>query len=66
MATAIQAGQAGLQGWRGKVADGVAEPVSNRTQLSEDQVRALIGGVFFVLAVLYVAKAVTELIRQQR
>jgi hypothetical protein len=66
MATATQAGQAGLQGWRGKVADGVAEPVSNRTPLSEDQVRALIGGVFFVLALLYVAKTVTELIRQQR
>jgi hypothetical protein len=66
MATATRAGQAGLQGWRGKVADGVAEPVSNRTPLSEDQVRALIGGVFFVLALIYVAKTVTQLIQQQR
>jgi formate/nitrite transporter FocA (FNT family) len=66
MGTATQAGQAGLQGWRGKVADGVAQPVSNRTPLSEDQVRALIGGAFFVLALVYVVKTLTELIRQQR
>ena len=56
MATATQVGQAGLQGWREKVADGVAAPVSERTPLGEDQVRALIGGAFFVLSVLYVVK----------
>ena len=56
MATATQVGQAGLQGWREKVADGVAAPVSSRTPLGEDQVRALIGGAFFVLSVLYVVK----------
>ena len=27
MTTATKAGQAGLQGWRGKVADGVGKPV---------------------------------------
>ena len=56
MATATQVGQAGLQGWREKVADGVAQPVSKRTPLEEDQVRAIIGGVFFVLSVMYVVK----------
>ena len=56
MTTATQVGQAGLQGWREKVADGVAAPVSNRTPLGEDHVRALIGGAFFVLSVLYVVK----------
>lgn len=56
MATATQVGQAGLQGWREKVADGVAEPVSNRTPFGEDQIRAVIGGTFFVLSVLYVVK----------
>ncbi len=66
MATATQAGQAGLQGWREKLADGVAEPVSDRTPLSEDQVRGLIGGVFFVLAVIYVARAIAALVQQQR
>ena len=56
MAKATQVGQAGLQGWREKLADGVAEPLSNRTPLQEDQVRALIGGVFFVLSVMYIVK----------
>jgi hypothetical protein len=57
MATATRVGQAGLQGWREKVADGVAEPLSRRTPLDEDQVRALIGAGFFLLAVMYVVKA---------
>ena len=66
MSTATQAGQAGLMGWREKLADGVAEPVSDRTPLSEDQVRALIGGLFFVLAAIYVARTVAALVQQQR
>ena len=66
MTTATKAGQAGLQGWREKLADGVAEPVSKRTPMSEDQVRALIGGLFFVLAAIYVARTVAALVHQQR
>jgi hypothetical protein len=58
MATATRVGQAGLQGWRAKLADGVAEPVSQRTPLNEDQVRAALGAVFFVLSVMYVVKTV--------
>ncbi len=58
MATATQVGQAGLQGWREKVADGVAEPLAKRTPLSEDQVRAAIGGAFFVLSVIYLIQAI--------
>ena len=66
MADATRLGQAGLQGWREKLGDTVAEPVSDRTPLSEDQVRALVGGVFFVLAVLYVVKTLTALVRELR
>ena len=66
MTTATQAGQAGLQGWRAKVADGVAEPVANRTPLKEDQVRALIGAAFFVLSVIYIVNAARELVRAAR
>lgn len=55
MTTATQAGQAGLQGWRAKVADGIAEPLANHTKLNEDQVRAIVGASFFILAVIYVA-----------
>jgi hypothetical protein len=66
MTTATKAGQAGLQGWRAKVADGVAEPVAKRTPLDEDQVRALIGAAFFVLAVIYIVNAARELVKSTR
>ncbi len=58
MASATQLGQAGLQGWREKLADGVAEPVAERIPLDEDQVRAAIGALFFVLSVVYIVQAV--------
>ena len=58
MSTATQLGNAGLQGWRAKVGDAVADPVAQRTPLSADQVRAALGAVFFVLSVLYVVKTV--------
>jgi hypothetical protein len=64
MTTATRAGQAGLQGWREKVADTLAEPVANRTRLDEDQVRAVIGATFFVLAVIYIANTIRALLRE--
>ena len=42
----------------------MAKPVSQRTPLSEDQVRAAIGAAFLVLAVIYVARAIADLVRQ--
>jgi hypothetical protein len=66
MATATQVGQAGLQGWREKVADGIAQPVASRTQLDEDRLRGLIGGAFLVLSLIYVAKALTAVMREVR
>lgn len=47
-------GKAGLQGWRVKAADAVAGPVSKRSPLSDDQVRAAVGALFFALSVTYV------------
>jgi hypothetical protein len=44
-------GQAGLVGWRRKIGERVAEPVSRRTGLSFDQALAIVGGLFFVLTV---------------
>ena len=38
------------------MADGIAEPVARRAPLEADQVRALLGVVFFVLSAMYVAK----------
>ena len=66
MATATRLGQAGLQGWREKVADGIAEPVARRAPIDSDQVRALLGAAFFVLSVLYIAKAVAAATRETR
>ena len=66
MATATEIGEAGLQGWREKVADVVSEPISNRAPLEENQVRAFIGGAFFVLSVIYVIKTITDALRQAR
>ena len=65
MAKATDFGQAGLQGWREKVADAISEPISNRAPLSEDQVRALVGGAFFVLSVMYVVKTVSAVTRSR-
>ena len=59
-------GQAGLQGWREKVADTVSEPVAKRAPLEEEQVRAFIGAAFLVLSVMYVVKAVSVLVREAR
>jgi hypothetical protein len=62
--TALDLGSAGLQGWRAKVADVAGPLVAQRTPLTEEQVKAAIGGVFLVLSVLYVAKTVREWIRR--
>jgi hypothetical protein len=55
---AVRLGKQGLVGWREKVADGLAGPLSSRSPLSEDQVRALIGAAFFALSVYYVVDTV--------
>ena len=60
---AISFGKAGLQGWRAKVADAVATPVARRSGFSDDQVRAVLGGAFFVLSVVYVVQTVRQLQR---
>jgi hypothetical protein len=66
MASAVELGQAGLQGWREKVADAVAAPLASRTPAREEHVRALVGGAFFVLAVVYVVKTLRAATAQAR
>jgi len=66
MATVTRVGTAGLQGWRRKVGDAVAEPVAQRTPLGAEQVRAAVGALFFVLSVLYVIKTLTIAARELR
>jgi hypothetical protein len=64
MATVTELGQAGLQGWRQKVADGISQPVADRAPLEEEQVRAVIGAAFFILSVIYVVKTISAATRQ--
>jgi hypothetical protein len=58
---AISFGKAGLQGWRARVADAVAKPVTRRSGLADDQVQAAVGAAFFILSVVYVAGTVRRL-----
>ena len=58
----VAAGKAGLQGWRAKVGDAVAGPVARRSPLTDDQVRAAIGGVFFVLSMVYVVGTIRRIL----
>ena len=57
----IDIGKAGLEGWRVKVADKVADPLASRTSLTEDHVRAALGALFFVLSVKYVVSSVKRI-----
>ena len=66
MATTTRIGTAGLQGWRRKVGDVVAEPVAQRTPLGTEQVRAAVGALFFALAVMYVVKTTVAATRELR
>lgn len=59
MTAATRIGTAGLQGWRRKVGDAVAEPLAQRTPLGTEQIRAAVGALFFALAVMYVFKTVS-------
>ena len=57
-------GEAGLQGWRRKVAAAVAPLVASRTGAREEHVRAFVGAAFFALAIVYVVKTVRVAIAQ--
>jgi hypothetical protein len=58
---AISFGKAGLAGWRAKLADAVAQPLARNSGLTDDQVRAAVGAVFFVLSVVYVGGTIKRL-----
>jgi hypothetical protein len=60
---AVSAGKAGLQGWRAKVGDAVAEPVSRHSPFTDDQVRAAVGALFFALALAYVVGTVRRVVQ---
>lgn len=55
-------GQAGLIGWREKVANVVAP----RAPISDDTVRTVLGAVFFALSVYYVVQTIVRAVRNNR
>jgi hypothetical protein len=59
-------GQAGLVGWRAKLAEGVAPAAARRAPLSEDQVQAVVGGLFFALSAYYVISTCVRMVRAGR
>ena len=59
-------GHEGLAGWRGSFADRVAPPAAKRGPVSEDQVRAAIGGLFYVLSLYYVFTTSWKMIKQAK
>jgi hypothetical protein len=63
---AERVGKAGLTGWRTSVGDKLAGPVSGRTPLSEEQVRAIVGAAFFALSAYYVYSTVSAAARELR
>lgn len=61
-----QLGEAGLSGWRARVADRVAPGVARRSSADVEQVRTAIGGLFLVLSTLYLVKAVRQFLAMRR
>ena len=66
MGRAAWLGQAGLVGWRAKIADGVAPVAAQRSRLSEDQARALVGAAFFAVSAYYVISTCIRMARGGR
>lgn len=52
----VELGNLAASGWRAKVADALADPLSNVSPLKPEQARALVGAGFFALSVVYVVK----------
>jgi hypothetical protein len=43
-------GRVGLTGWRGKLAERMAQPISESTRFTKEEVEALFGAIFLALA----------------
>jgi hypothetical protein len=66
MSESKQLGQAGLVGWRGKIADGVAPKAAERGPFSESQARNAIGFAFLALSLYYVVSTIARMVRAAR
>jgi xanthine/uracil permease len=59
-------GHAALVGWRKALANATAPRVANAGPLSEDQARAIIGGVLFAASFYYVVSTIVRLVKTAR
>ena len=55
--------EAGLVGWREGLAKRIEKPVSRRTPLKAKQIRAILGGLFFVSSAVYVGRSVRRAVK---
>jgi hypothetical protein len=62
----VALGNTAATGWRARVADAVANPVSRLAPLEPDQVRAAVGATFFLLSLYYVVQTSRRAARQIR
>jgi hypothetical protein len=63
---AKEMGQAGLHGWKGSVAERVADVADRKTPASGDVVRAFLGFALFTASLVYVLRTIAELARRSR
>jgi hypothetical protein len=57
--------EAPLIGWRQRFAQRVEKPVSKRTPLTANQVRAIIGALFFVNSAIYVTRSIRRAVKNR-
>jgi hypothetical protein len=62
----VALGKSAATGWRARVADAVANPVSRLAPVERDQVRAAVGATFFLLSLRYVIQTSRRAARQIR
>ena len=62
----VELGNLAATGWRAKVADTLAGPLSQAAPLKPEQARALVGATFFLLSVVYVVQTTRRAARQLR
>ena len=66
MTNATEIGQQALPSWRGVLANRVAPTAAKRTPLSEEQIRAMLGGVFLAVSTFYVISSIARMVQRAR
>ncbi len=62
----VELGNMAATGWRAKVADALADPLSKVAPVKPEQARALVGATFFVLSLVYVVQTSRRAAQQIR